>query len=147
MAKRQRSEREKERARERAKEHYARKKADPEAWEQLLAYNRKWRKENPDKMAEYAKDWRARNPEKRRAAWVKSKYKLTDEQYQEILDHDGVCDSCGKNPATHIDHDHESGRYRGYLCRGCNWAAGHIGDDPQRLRDLADYLERTSGLK
>lgn len=44
--------------------------------------------------------------------------------------------------AIHADHCHATGTQRGVLCRKCNIAIGLLGDDPQRLRKAADYLER-----
>lgn len=54
----------------------------------------------------------------------------------------------------HIDHDHKCcptkngtscGKcVRGILCHYCNVAAGHMNDDPNGMRGLADYLERVS---
>jgi hypothetical protein len=31
---------------------------------------------------------------------------------------------------------------RGVLCGPCNLALGHVKDDPERLRRMAEYLER-----
>lgn len=145
---RPRSEKEKARSRERAKKHYERKKQDPEAYEKLLAYNRQWAANNPEKMAEYSANWRAKQtPERRRAIWLKSKYKLTEEQYQEILAHDGTCDSCGETPEKpHVDHCHATGRFRGILCPGCNQAAGLLRDSPEKALALSQYLERVISL-
>jgi hypothetical protein len=44
----------------------------------------------------------------------------------------GKCGVCEKplafwpNPATHIDHDHNTGRVRGFLCRSCNLKEGWV---------------------
>lgn len=55
----------------------------------------------------------------------------------------GVCAACrtpfGQDRA-HLDHSHETGRVRGFLCRGCNIAAGHLRDSPSRCEMLAAYL-------
>lgn len=56
-----------------------------------------------------------------------------------------ACDVCGGGPrgkGLHVDHCHESGKIRGVLCHGCNLALGNAEDNPERLRALADYLER-----
>ncbi|MGW4042960.1 endonuclease domain-containing protein [Streptomyces sp. NPDC004721] len=131
----------KERARQRAQERYQ----DPEVRARILARNREWRQANKEKCAEYSRRWNEKNPERRREAWIRHKYpKLTDAQYRAIVEHNGVCDSCGEEPAKHIDHDHASGEYRGYLCKGCNQAAGLLRDNPSRALALATYLvERT----
>jgi Recombination endonuclease VII len=39
-----------------------------------------------------------------------------------------------------LDHCHKTGKFRGWLCSGCNTAAGLAGDDPRRLIALARYL-------
>lgn len=139
----ERSEREKARTKERAREWY--RTRTPEQREAIRLRNKAWRQANPARAAEYSRRWQERNPEKHRARWIKSKYKLTDEQYQQILNHHGICDSCGQDPAAHIDHDHATGAYRGQLCPGCNVAAGYLRDDPVRATALAAYLVRVRG--
>ncbi len=61
-----------------------------------------------------------------------------------------VCEipSCGKtgagrseNAKTNFDHDHQTGEFRGWLCNRCNLTAGKFEEDPQVLRELADYLD------
>lgn len=47
-----------------------------------------------------------------------------------------------------IDHDHGTGEARGLLCQWCNVALGNMGDDPERVRNLARYLvERKWGQR
>ena len=81
------------------------------------------------------------------------KYGMTLEEMTEYVNgHDDNCDVCGNPDVTHrkatwtngltFDHDHISGRMRGMLCSTCNVALGQTGDDPERLRKLAVYLER-----
>lgn len=43
---------------------------------------------------------------------------------------------------THVDHDHETGKVRGILCRSCNLALGYLNDDPEMLRQGIAYLEK-----
>ena len=40
-----------------------------------------------------------------------------------------------------VDHCHVTGKVRALLCGACNTAMGMVGDDPVRLRALADYLD------
>lgn len=142
---RQRSEREKARARERAREHYAKVKADPERYAELLERNRRWRKANPARAAAHSASWNERNPEGRRDAVLRSKYGIDGAEVEAMAEaQGGLCASCGERPVEHVDHCHETGRVRGLLCRGCNQAAGMIGDSPERAERLAAYLRRTS---
>ena len=57
-----------------------------------------------------------------------------------------TCEICGRfnSTAMHLDHDHATGKFRGWLCNGCNLGLGQFSDDPARLRAAADYLERNS---
>lgn len=45
-----------------------------------------------------------------------------------------------KNRELCLDHDHTTGKFRGFLCQGCNLALGHLQDDVRRLQQLIDYL-------
>jgi hypothetical protein len=59
---------------------------------------------------------------------------------------DGRCDSClelvtGKGrDGFHLDHDHVTGAFRGWVCNGCNTGRG-IADEADRLRTRADFLD------
>ena len=57
-----------------------------------------------------------------------------------------VCESCGHPPSRtiHFDHDHGTGKFRGWLCHHCNTALGLLRDDPERIKALLNYLERNS---
>lgn len=43
--------------------------------------------------------------------------------------------------SMHIDHDHGTGCFRGFLCARCNIMLGHAEDKPSTLRKAANYLE------
>lgn len=48
------------------------------------------------------------------------RYKITQAQWLETIKRQGgTCALCSKMP-TVADHDHETGRFRGALCNGCN---------------------------
>jgi hypothetical protein len=54
------------------------------------------------------------------------------------------CEVCGQRRGEqelHLDHDHVTGSFRGWLCRNCNIALGVVRDSPSILRKLASYLE------
>lgn len=55
------------------------------------------------------------------------------------------CEVCGAEGDMVIDHNHDTGKVRGRLCRHCNFALGHAKDDVNILRGLANYLEDRDG--
>ena len=57
------------------------------------------------------------------------------------------CDVCGAvRERIVFDHCHQRGIFRGWLCDDCNIILGHAHDDPDHLRMLIAYLERTKNL-
>ena len=55
-----------------------------------------------------------------------------------------ACESCGR-PAVktlHVDHDHATGKFRGWLCLQCNCALGLAGDNLEGVLNLAVYLSQ-----
>ncbi len=85
---------------------------------------------------------------------VIARHGLTNRQYLDILEaQGGVCALCKQKGrgfgATRsryglvIDHCHDTQKVRGLLCPDCNTALGRFGDDANRLRAAADYIDRT----
>ena len=95
----------------------------------------RYQKLSPDKKKEFGR---------RVNLW---KHGLSIADYDELLEkQDGVCAICGK-PETYkenqnlaVDHDHETGRVRGLLCRKCNLGIGQLQDDPSLLWKALEYL-------
>lgn len=63
-----------------------------------------------------------------------------------------VCDLCGnaesrKKPRSSEtqrmswDHDHKTGKFRGWICHDCNTSLGKAKDNPSLLRRMAEYIE------
>jgi len=54
------------------------------------------------------------------------------------------CESCGKPVEKNwqLDHCHETGEFRGWLCKQCNTGLGNLGDDLPSLLKTIKYLER-----
>jgi len=75
-------------------------------------------------------------------------YGITPVEFDALIEkQEGRCAICstdtpGGKGNWHVDHDHDSGRIRGLLCHHCNLMLGNSGDDPERLRAGAEYLER-----
>lgn len=93
--------------------------------------------------------YKKKNPKRHRELNFKSKYGITVVERDAILAAQGnCCAACkttepgGKYKAWHMDHCHETKKTRGVLCHGCNVSLGHMKDSAERLRLLADYIER-----
>jgi len=90
-------------------------------------------------------------PDRRRNAY--RRYGITLEEYDTMLAKQNyVCAIC-KNPESmlhksgrlynlSIDHDHDTGRVRGLLCRNCNIGLGCFNDDILQLRAAISYLTK-----
>lgn len=97
-----------------------------------------------EKLARQAAQ-RLREERHRCIAHWRLKYRMTPEQYVELLDRQGCrCAVCqrrfGMNLTPVVDHDHQSNEVRGLLCNGCNGGLGKLGDGA--LLDAAkSYLE------
>lgn len=77
------------------------------------------------------------------------KYGMTVQQAGELMhSQNGCCAICETNDwgvkGPQIDHCHATGKVRGFLCLSCNNGLGRFGDDPERLRRAATYLEPAS---
>lgn len=102
---------------------------------------------------EWAKANRQRYPDYDHRSRLMRRYGITPEQYDEMLrSQDGRCAICrtdqpggNGNRTFPVDHDHASGAVRALLCSPCNTAIAFMGEDPARLREAADYLERHDG--
>jgi hypothetical protein len=71
-----------------------------------------------------------------------SKYGVTLEDLIRIWD-DPKCSNpgCTNTTRLHMDHDHETGKFRALLCSGCNTGLGHLKEDRQRILGLVAYLD------
>jgi hypothetical protein len=107
--------------------------------------------------------WRARNPKEkkplpvpvdltfdpiagRNAAHVR-KHKALSKGYAVCTDYppppaDSICQCCGRAAKLHLDHDHETGKFRGYICIACNMGIGQLGDTESALFRALLYLRR-----
>ena len=54
-----------------------------------------------------------------------------------------ICDGIGRR-ALALDHDHNTGEFRGWLCDNCNRALGQLGDNIEGLKKALDYLEKAA---
>jgi len=95
----------------------------------------KIRRETPERMEA-----------KKHSAWLGQlkKYGITESEYNQMFsDQMGLCRICQKPEVDirlAVDHDHETGKVRGLLCKRCNMAIGLLDDDPQIVTSAALYL-------
>ena len=75
---------------------------------------------------------------------LKKKYGITIEEYKkQCEDRKQHCDICSKVVASlHVDHNHTTGKIRGYLCGSCNRGIGLLQDNALILRRATQYLEQ-----
>lgn len=100
-----------------------------------VAYHKQYYRDNPEA--------RKKISQRKCEAWLKKKYGLTPEQFEELFNAQGrKCRLCGtdehgrtgnhQQSRWNVDHDHDTGRVRGILCHHCNVSLGHY----ERLRKL-----------
>ena len=102
---------------------------------------------NPEYFKNWVKEYYRENPKKfaiynMRKAAINAN--LDPNKIERLfLSHNGKCDICGKKEERRlsIDHNHETGNFRGFLCRACNGGLGLFKDDIKNLQKAIKYLE------
>lgn len=130
----------------------------------FAVYAREWNGKNPEKARIRYEAWKAKKPPedmlaqrraaaerarssgKRRFYHVKSKYGITRDDYEAMMEaQGGACAIClrAPEPGRHlaVDHEHDTGRVRGLLCRTCNSALGLFYENTDSMRRAIAYLE------
>lgn len=113
-------------------------------------------KKEPQRVVERARKWREKYADKvsasrkknRPAAYLyelRNKYGLSKDDATLLLSENGNhCAVCGiqfsEKSKRSLDHCHETGKVRGFLCRRCNSVLGLVSDDKSLLGKLAEYL-------
>ncbi len=97
--------------------------------------------------------WQSRTPQKRLEQHLKYKYGISPEKFlQTWNEQDGKCAICedqlpdlatyeSRRRGYAIDHNHDTGEFRGILCTQCNTLLGMAGDNPEILVRAIGYLE------
>lgn len=101
-----------------------------------------WASRNPGEGNRRSREYYARHPERVKANSVKSKRKAMGIPAAERPKPDAceLCSAAGRQ--MHLDHDHETGKFRGWLCNRCNMAMGVLGDTVTGIQRAIDYLRR-----
>ncbi len=104
------------------------------------------------------KGWRKRNPLatariSRRYSWkARGVRNFTTEDYEAIWEkQNGKCAICEREIRLYgtnrndgdacVDHDHDTGKVRGLLCRRCNLGLGFLGDNQEMVAKALSFLE------
>jgi hypothetical protein len=110
------------------------------------AYKEAWKKRNPERVQAIL----ARGAETTRRYELRRRAARTGQDPDFIeryrSEHDGRCEICGRRPQDgerdlHIDHDHETGLFRGLLCNNCNAGLGRFKDSTENLEAAIEYLK------
>ena len=73
---------------------------------------------------------------------MRRKFKLTEDQYNNLMENEN-CQICDKVlDKKCIDHCHSSNKVRGVLCNNCNTALGLVGDNISTLETMIKYLQK-----
>lgn len=136
---------------------------NPEVKAARQASNENWRKNNLGKVRAANAKWKAANPDKVDQNVVSrrfAKFGMTVEEAKaHLIAQDSACLICRKDlrwgeRRTHADHDHRTGRFRGFLCAPCNQRLGVLenaefnvraGAFLSRAAGGADFIETNSG--
>jgi hypothetical protein len=106
-------------------------------------YNKKYYSMNKERHRENQRRYRKNNPDKVRAHNLKTKYKLTMEQYKEMFyEQKGRCAICKKEKKLVIDHNHKTNKVRALLCSKCNTALGLFEEDWFLLLSATNYISK-----
>lgn len=52
------------------------------------------------------------------------------------------CEICNRVGRICFDHDHNTGKFRGWICLNCNSAIGFVYDNPEILIEMIKYLNK-----
>lgn len=116
-------------------------RSKPETKMREQAYSRAYNVRNRARRAAYSRQWRAANLERAR---------LRTWEYRGLpaptRERPASCECCKKPPTAKmelaLDHDHETGEFRGWLCVRCNTGIGALGDDIAGLLNGIEYLRK-----
>jgi hypothetical protein len=84
---------------------------------------------------------------RKRNSWIKTTHNISLEEYELKLKAQNyrcaICNLTLKSEGhmTHLDHNHETGKLRQFLCTNCNRGLGHFQDSKQLLLKAAEYLD------
>lgn len=113
-----------------------------------------FRQDNAEEYRQYQVEYYLKNRENKLLADKERRFGISRQEYLERLAaRNGLCEICGEPqkprssglvPVLAGDHDHETGRFRGFLCSSCNTALGGFRDSVEIMSKAIAYIQRTS---
>lgn len=114
-------------------------RAKPETKAKIKAYAKTPKRKAYRKAYQARPDVIASNKKKQAARLAAENQKVPGYQPKPL---DGLCQICRHKPRKLcLDHCHETGRFRGWICGDCNLGLGKFGDKAYGLRRAHLYLE------
>ena len=128
--------------------------------ENRAAYNawlREDRKKFPEKYREYARENRKKYGHLRNKMEISRRRGISIDEYDALLESQNkLCAICQRpenrmsRDKKHmselcLDHNHETGANRGFLCHSCNTGLGKFQDSIEQLQRAIDYLRKYEG--
>lgn len=98
------------------------------------------------KVLAKVKEYRLANPLKIRERYLKVRYNLTIDGWEQLFAfQEKACKICKSQEPSgkgwHVDHDHQTGKIRGILCHHCNTALGLLKDSSEIAEKVVQYLK------
>jgi len=87
-------------------------------------------------------------PSYKKQQYLKNTYGISTEEYELMFQRQGsrcaIChiEASETSRGLFVDHCHESDIVRELLCLHCNTALGHFKDNPELMREGAEYVEK-----
>jgi hypothetical protein len=112
--------------------------------------HKRYIQKNRVKRNEKRRKWRAANPDKVKAGKLRQRFKISFSDYQLMMkDQKNQCGICQTFFSTKsnsmayscVDHNHDTSKVRGLLCRRCNSGIGGFKDDPELLLSALNWLK------
>jgi hypothetical protein len=114
--------------------------------EKYVEYQKEYYIKNKNIKIDKSKKWYQDNKEihkqKSRYRHLKNtlhKFGIEPEEYDKLIKNG--CKICGSVRNLHIDHNHETGKFRGILCSKCNHAIGLFKENINNLIEAINYLK------
>ena len=108
-------------------------------------WNKIWRERNKEYLQKKLKEYHNRPEIKAHYKIYMKKWNLKRREKIMGLPKPSKCPVCKRDGIRIcMDHDHKTGKMRGWLCDKCNVTLGRVDDSPKILLALIKYINETS---